>query len=88
MSTIDFVFAGIDISSGRKPITYGVLDHDLKLVLLERCDIGYVLAHLEQHKKAIVGVNLLSRGKSVTSQSRQKIYDNIRKKIIQVCIQG
>ena len=83
MSTIDFIFAGIDISSGRKPITYGVLDHDLKVVLLERCDIGYVLAHLEQHKKALVGVNLLSRGKSVSSHSRQKIYDNIRKKIIQ-----
>ena len=83
MSTIDFIFAGIDISSGRKPITYGVLDHDLKVVILERCDIAYVITHLEQHKKAMLGVNLLSKGRSVSSQSRQKICGDLRKKIIQ-----
>lgn len=83
MSTIDFVFAGIDISSGRKPITYVVLDHDLKVVLLERCDISYVMAHLEQHKRAMLGVNLLSKGRSSSSSSGQMICNDIKKKIIQ-----
>lgn len=82
MSTIDFIFAGIDISSGRKPITYGVLNHDLQVLLLEQCDIAYVIAHLEQHKKALLGVNLISTGRHPTSESRQKICDATRKNII------
>jgi hypothetical protein len=80
---MDFIFTGIDISSGRKPITYGVLDRDLKVILLEKCDISYVIAHLKQHKKAILGVNLLSRGKSAASQSGQKLCSDVKKQIIQ-----
>lgn len=83
MSTVDFVFAGIEVSSGRKPIIYAVLDHDLSVVLLERCDMSYVMAHLEQHKKAILGVNLPSRGRAASSQRGQKICEDIKKKIIQ-----
>ena len=83
MSALDFIYAGIDIYSGRKPIMYAVLDPDLQVVFLEKCDIAYVVAHLEQHKKALVGVNLLSQGRHAASQSRLKIYDDIRKKIIQ-----
>jgi len=83
MSTMNFIFAGIDVSSGRKPITFVVLDGDLKVVLLERCDISYAIAHLEQYKKAMLGVNMLSRGKSTSSQRGQKICVDIKKKISQ-----
>src|SRR5688500_15627846 len=82
----DFIFSGIDISSGRKPLTYAVLDHDLKVVLLERCDISYVIAHLHQHKKVILGVNRLSARGAVPSERGQKIYDGIRQEIIQAGI--
>lgn len=80
MSTMDLIFAGIDISSGRKPLTYVVLDHDLKIILLERCDISFVIDHLAQRKKAILGVNLLFGRRS--SQNVQKVFGDIQKKII------
>lgn len=83
MSTMDLIFAGIDISSGRKPLTYTVLDHNLKIILLERCDISYVIAHFDQYKKAILGVNILSGRRATSSQSAQKVYGDIKKKIIQ-----
>jgi len=83
MSTVNFIFAGIDISSGRKPITFVVLDGNLKVVLLERCDISYPTAHLEQYKRALLGVNMLSRGRIRSSQRGQKICVDIKKKIIQ-----
>src|SRR5688572_28544702 len=86
MPTPDFIFAGIDISSGRKPLTFAVLDHDLKVVLLERCDIAYVIAHLDQHKKAMLGVNRLSARGTASSERGQKIYDGIREEIIQAGI--
>ena len=83
MSTMDFVFAGIEISSGRKPIVYAVVDNDLNVILLERCDIAYVLAHLEQHKKAMLGVNILSKGRSTSSQRGQMLCVDIKNNIIQ-----
>jgi hypothetical protein len=86
MLTPDFIFTGIDISSGRKPLTYAVLDHDLRVVLLERCDVSYVIAHLDQHKKAILGVNTLSVMGAASSEKRQKIYDGIRQEIIRAGI--
>lgn len=82
MSTMDLIFAGIDISSGRKPLTYAALDKDLKIILLERCDISYVIDHLDQHKKVMLGVNLLLGKKPQPSQSAQKLFSDIQKKII------
>jgi hypothetical protein len=80
---MDLIFAGIDISSGRKPLTYAAIDHELKIKLLERCDISYVIDHLDQHKKVMLGVNLLSGRRPGPSQSVQKIFSDIQKRIIQ-----
>lgn len=83
MSILDSVFAGIDVSSGRKPITYAVLDDGLNVVLLEKCDMSYVIAHLEQHRKVLLGVNLRPGSKSASSLRTQNAYEEIRKKIFQ-----
>lgn len=82
MSTIDFIFAGIDISSGSKPITYAVLDNDLNVVLRERCDMSYVIAHLTQHKRAILGVDMHYKARAAPSQRAQTIREDIRKRIM------
>ena len=82
VSTTELIFAGIDVSSGRKPLAYAVIDHDLKVVLLERCDSSYILDHLDQHKKVMLGVNLLSGRRSRSSQGVQKIHSDIKQKII------
>ena len=81
MSIMDFIFAGMDISSGSKPITYAVLDNDLNVVLLERCDMSYVITHLEQHKRAILGVNRLNSERAAPSQRLQTLREDIRKRV-------
>ena len=83
MSSVDTIFAGIDISSGRKPLTYVALDHDLKVTLLERCNIPQVLTHLRQHNKAILAVNILTGRKSTSGNRGQKVADELKKEITQ-----
>lgn len=82
MSSVDFVYAGIDVSSGRKPITYAVLDDSLDVILLEKCDMSYVIAHLEQHKKVMLGVNLVTGLKPAISPRTQNVHEEIRKTIL------
>ena len=83
MSTTDFIFSGIDISSGRKPITYSALDRDLKVLVLEKCDMSSVITHLEQHKKVILGVNILPNRRSTYSERGQQVCTELKKKIAQ-----
>jgi len=82
MSSKEIVFAGIDISSGRKPLTFVVLDDDLKVMLLERWDISQVINHLEQFERVILAVNILS-GRKSTANRGQKISTDLKKKIVQ-----
>ena len=83
LSFMDMIFAGIQISSGRKPITYAVLDDGLNVVLLEKCDLQYVIADLEQHKNVIAGVNVGPGSKSANSPRMQQAHEETRKKIVQ-----
>ncbi len=81
MSTNDIIFTGIDVSSGRKPIAYAALDHDLHVVLLERCDLSHVITHLEQYRQVMLGINRLLGGKSVSAKRGQRVYLSLKKKI-------
>ena len=81
MSTKEMIFAGIDISSGRKPLTFVALDDELKVMLLERWDISQVINHLEQFEQVILAVNILSGRKPVSTRG-QSISTDLKKKII------
>jgi hypothetical protein len=76
------VFPGIDISSGRKPLTFVVLDGEMKVMLQARWDISQVINHLEQFEQVVLAVNLLE-GKKTSSIRSQKISDDLKKKIIE-----
>ncbi len=82
MSSINTIFAGIDISSGRKPLTFVVLDDDLKVMLLERWDVSQVINHLEQFERVILAVNILS-GRKSTGNRGQKISTDLKQRIVQ-----
>ena len=82
MSSINTIFAGIDISSGRKPLTYVALDDDLKVILLERCNISQAITHLGHHKEAILAVNILL-GRKSTAKRGQKISTDLKQEIVQ-----
>jgi len=83
MSSKEIIFAGIDISSGRKPLTFVVLDDDLKVMLLERWDVSQVINHLEPFERVILAVNILSGRKSTSANRGQTISTDLKKKIIQ-----
>ena len=82
MLTKEIIFAGIDISSGRKPLTFVALDDEMKVMLQARLDISQVINHLEQFERAVLAVNLLG-GKKTSSTRSQKISDDLKKKIIE-----
>ena len=82
MLTKEIIFAGIDISSGRKPLTFVVLDGEMKVMLQARWDSSQVINHLEQFEQVVLAVNLLE-GKKTSSIRSQKISDDLKKKIIE-----
>ena len=47
MQSSSSLFAGVDISSGRKPITFAGLDDDLNIKFLEKRDVPAVLSYLQ-----------------------------------------
>ena len=56
----DSVYIGVDLTSGRKALTYAALDHDLNLVALADAELEETLAFLAGQKSAVVAVNVPS----------------------------
>ena len=57
MLSDQFIFAGVDISSGRKPVTFAALDGALNVVSLEKLDIAGVALSLEKSENILLAVN-------------------------------
>lgn len=74
------IFAGIDISSGHKPLTFVALDDELRVMLQSRWDTSQVINHLEQFEQVILAVNILA-GRKPTSTRSQNISDDLKKQI-------
>jgi hypothetical protein len=66
------------MSSGRKSVTFAVLDGDLKLILLEKCEIAQFIARLEQHKNVMLVITILSneRGQKICSALKKRIHQS------------
>jgi len=79
--TTDSLYAGISISSGRRPFTYSALDRDLNLLALARCNLSEALALLEQAQIVLVGINVpsVARKSSVNQTKTLTIYTNFLK---------
>lgn len=78
------IFAGITISTGRKPITYAEVDENLKIILLERWGTSEVFGHLEQLEQGMLAINILTRGRTTSAHRAQKITTDLKQKIAQV----
>ena len=57
MTTNSTIFAGVELSSGRKPVTLAGLDDALKIVVLEKWDSSEVLARLGQYESSFLAIN-------------------------------
>src|SRR5215207_1562886 len=71
------IFAGVDISSGRMPVTFAALDADLKVHALEKWGIPETISYLKEYKSVLLAV-------SSTAQKREHIkYSDFKEKIAQ-----
>jgi hypothetical protein len=71
------VFAGVDISSGRAPVTFAALDEDLNITILENWDIPAAISYLQEYRNIYFAINVPS------SKSGQSNYVDFKKQIAQ-----
>jgi len=77
MPSDQIVFAGVELSSGRKPVTFAALDEELNVKSLEKWDTSEVLPGLQEYGNIWLAI-------SVPSLKReQEIYANFKKRIVQ-----
>lgn len=73
MSSDQIIFAGVDISSGRRPVTFAALDGDLKILTLEKWNIAESLAYLEQYESALLAITSSSQKRENQAEFKNKI---------------
>lgn len=57
MTSDPIFFAGVDVSSGRKPVTLAILDEDLRLVTLQRGTLAESLSSFESYEDIYLSIN-------------------------------
>lgn len=68
------IYAGVELSSGRKPVTFAGLDENLNISVLEKWDTAEVLSYLHNYENNILVVNIPStkRGRDIYADLREK----------------
>jgi hypothetical protein len=75
MQSTSFLFAGADISSGRKPVTLAALDEDRNITLLEKFDVTDAISRLREYRKACLVISKPS------TPSAQKAYNDFKSQV-------
>ena len=76
MTSDSIIFAGVELSSGRKPITFARLEEDLTINVLEKWDSSEVIASLQEYENMVLGVNL------PTAKQGQVLYADLKRKFL------
>jgi len=82
MQSNSLLFAGADISSGRKPVTLAALDEDSNITILEKWDISAALLCLQEYKNISLVINRPS------SKTAQRAYVDFKNQIAQADFQA
>jgi hypothetical protein len=77
MTSDPIIFAGVELSSGRKPVTFAWLDEDLNITMLERCDSPEVFSRLHDHENCVLAASIPS------TKPGQAVFAGLREKFIQ-----
>jgi hypothetical protein len=75
------IFAGMEFSSGRKPVTFAGLDEDLNIKVLEKWDISEVLSCLQDYENCTLVVDIPS------TKPGKEVYADLKAKSIQAGFQ-
>lgn len=71
------IFAGVGITSGRKPVTFAGLGESLDISVLEKWDTSEALSYLLNYENSILAVSL------PTTKQGQQIYGELTRKLNQ-----
>ncbi len=71
------LYAGVELSSGRKPVTFARLDDGLNTIVLTKWDTAEVLSYLQNYENSILVINTPSTKKG------RDVYAHLRKKAVQ-----
>ena len=77
MASNPIIFAGMEISSGRKPITLARLDADLKVAILETSGLSEALSRLQNHESLTLAVDV------PVTKAGQQLYTDLKGKLTQ-----
>ena len=77
MTPDPIIFAGVEFTSGRKPITFAGLGEDLNINILEKWDISQAFSYLTDGENSILTVSLPS------AKQGQQIHAELKRKLIQ-----
>jgi hypothetical protein len=61
MASDSKTFAGVDLSSGRKPVTFAALDQSLKILVLEKWSMAEAISCLKEYPGALLAINSPAR---------------------------
>jgi hypothetical protein len=75
MPSDQITFAGVELSSGRKPVTFAALDDGLNILAVEKWDIPEALSCLKDYENIWVAINMPTRA--------QEAYNDFKKKLKQ-----
>jgi hypothetical protein len=71
------IFAGMELSSGRKPVMFAALDDDLNVVTHEKWDISEALLCMNEYENIWLAINLPSLKRV------QETYTDLKKQLVQ-----
>ena len=77
MTSDPIIFAGVELSSGRKPVTFAGLDEDLNIRLLETWDISEAFSCLQNYTTCVLAVNVPS------TKQRQVLFAALKEGTVQ-----
>ena len=75
MPSDQITFAGVELASGHKPVTFAALDNGLNILAVEKWDIPEALSCLKDYENIWVAINMPTRG--------QEVYNDFKKRLKQ-----
>lgn len=77
MTTDAILIAGVDLASGRKPVTFARLDEDLQVKTLEKWGVAETLSCIQEYENSVLAIN------TPTSKPGGEIYTDLTRKLAQ-----
>jgi hypothetical protein len=76
MASDHLIFAGLDLSSGRKPVTFAVLDEDMNVTARHEGTASEILAGVQDHQNLWLAANV-----SLPKQ-RRELYADLKNELV------